>query len=56
MKLSAPKNIVFTISVIFFLLALVAEFGLIAALAVALPWLWIVAFVLLALGVILKNF
>ena len=56
MKLSAPTNLVFIIAVVLFVLALLAEFGLISALAVALPWLWIVAFVLLALGVVLKDF
>ena len=55
MKLNAPKQIVFYIAVVLFLVALLAEFA-VAALAVANPWLWIVAFVLLALGVILKDF
>ncbi len=56
MKLSAPTKLVFIISVVLFVLALLAEFGLISALAVALPWLWIAAFVLLALGVVLNDF
>jgi len=56
MKLSAPTKLVFIISVVLFVLALLAEFGLISALAVALPWLWIAAFVLLALGVLLNDF
>ena len=55
MKLNAPKKIVFIIAVVLFVLALVVEFAL-PTLAVALPWLWIVAFVLLALGNVLKNF
>ncbi len=56
MKLSAPTSIVFIVSVILFVLALLVEFGMISALAVAMPWLWSVAFVLLALGVMLKDF
>ena len=55
MKLNAPKKIVFIIAVVLFVLALVAQF-LLPALAVALPWLWIVALVLLALGNVLKDF
>ena len=56
MKLSAPTNVVFFIAVVLFVLAVLAQFGLISALAVAMPWLWIAAFVLLALGVLLKDF
>jgi len=56
MKLSAPTNLVFIIAVVLFVLALLAQFGLISDLAVAMPWLWIAAFVLLALGVLLNDF
>jgi len=56
MKLSAPTNIVFLIAVVLFVLALLAQFGTISGLAAVMPWLWIVAFVLLALGVLLKDF
>jgi hypothetical protein len=56
MKLSAPTNIVFLIAVILFVLALLAQFGVVSALAAAMPWLWIAAFVLLALGVLLNEF
>ena len=56
MKLSAPTNIVFFIGVVLFVLAVLAQFGIISALAVAMPWLWIAAFVLLALGVLLNEF
>ena len=56
MKLSAPTNLVFLVAVVLFVLALLAQFGLVSALAAAMPWLWIVAFVLLALGVLLKDF
>ena len=56
MKLSAPTNIVFFIAVVLFVLAVLAQFGIISALAVAMPWLWIAAFVLLAFGVLLNEF
>ena len=56
MKLSAPTNIVFFIAVVLFVLAVLAQFGIISALAAAMPWLWIAAFVLLALGVLLNEF
>lgn len=56
MKLSAPKQVTFIVALVLFVLALIVELGKVAALAVAMPWLWIVAFVLLALGVLLKDF
>jgi len=56
MKLNAPKQITFIIALVLFVIALVAELGKVAGLAVAMPWLWIVAFILLALGVLLKDF
>lgn len=55
MKLTAPTNLAFLIAVVLFVLALLAQFVL-PALAVAMPWLWIAAFVVLALGVLLKDF
>ncbi len=56
MKLSAPTNLVFIIAVVLFVLAVLAQFGIVSSLAVAMPWLWVAAFVLLALGVMLKDF
>jgi len=56
MKLSAPTNLVFIIAVVLFVLALLAQFGLVSALAAAMPWLWVVAFILLALDVLFKDF
>lgn len=56
MKLSAPTNLVFLIAVLLFVLALLAEFGTISGLAAFMPWLWVAAFVLLALGVLFKDF
>lgn len=55
MNLTAPTNLAFLIAVVLFVLALLAQFA-ITGLAVALPWLWIAAFVVLALGVLLKDF
>jgi uncharacterized membrane protein len=55
MKLNAPTKLAFLIAVILFILALLAEF-VVPARAVVMPWLWIAAFVVLALGVLLKNF
>jgi hypothetical protein len=54
MKLNAPTNFVFFIAVLLFIVALLAQFAL-PALAPAMPWLWIAAFVVLALGVLLKK-
>jgi hypothetical protein len=56
MKLSAPKNLVFLLAVVLFVLALLAQFGIVSGLTVAMPWLWIAAFVLLALGVLFNDF
>jgi|MTBAKSStandDraft_2_1061841.scaffolds.fasta_scaffold33155_3 hypothetical protein len=56
MKLNAPKQVTFIVALVLFVLAFAAELGKVAVLAVAMPWLWIVAFVLLALGVLLKDF
>lgn len=55
MKLNAPKQITFIVAVVLFLVALVAQFSKIAVLAVVMPWLWIAAFLLLAIGVLLKD-
>ncbi len=55
MKLSAPKNHV-SLGRCLFVLALLAQFGIVSGLTVAMPWLWIAAFVLLALGVLFNDF
>ena len=54
LKLYAPKQIRFIISVILFVLALLAQF-IFGVMGVLMPWLWIMAFVLLALGVVLRG-
>lgn len=54
MNLNAPKQLTFIIAIVLFVLALIVQFA--GILSVALPWLWIVAFIVLALGVILKDF
>jgi hypothetical protein len=56
MKLSAPTNLTFLIAVVLFVLALLAQFAAVSALAAVMPWLWVAAFVVLALGVLLKGF
>lgn len=56
MKLNAPKQIVFIISVILFIAAVVIQFFVSSLQETVLHWVWIVAYILLALGVVLKNF
>lgn len=56
MKLTAPTNLAFIIAVVLFVLALLAEFAAVSALTALMPWLWVAAFVVLALGVLLKGF
>lgn len=55
MKLTTPKNVTFLIAVVLFVLGLLGSFGKIAQLASFNPWLYIAAFVLLALGVMLRD-
>lgn len=55
MKLSPPKNITFLVAVVLFFLGLLGTFGSIAALASFQPWLFVAAFVVLALSVMLKD-
>ena len=56
MKLSSPKNITFYLAVLLFVLGLLGTFAKVAVLASFQPWLFIGAFVVLALGVMLKDF
>ncbi len=55
MRLSPPKFATFLISAALFLLALFGHFGLSAAMANYAAWLFIAAWVLLALSVVLKD-
>jgi hypothetical protein len=55
MKLSPPKNVTFLVAVVLFLLGLLGTFADVAALADFNPWLYIGAFVVLALSVMLKD-
>ena len=58
MKLTAPTKPAFFISLVLFVLAILAEILVktVPVLEKANPWLWIVAFVVLALGVLLKDY
>ena len=53
MNLSAPKNVTFYIAVVLALIALIGYF--IASFSAIAPWLMLVAFVVLALGVLLEG-
>lgn len=55
MKLSAPKNVTFIISVVLVALGLVAKLGVVAAITGYAFWLVFAGAVLLALAVLLKN-
>lgn len=56
MKLTPPTQNVFWISVVVAAVGLVAKFGFLSFLAPFAFWLVVVAFVLLALGVVMKGF
>jgi hypothetical protein len=53
MNLSAPKNVTFYIAVVLALIALIGYF--IASFSAIAPWLMLVAFVVLAAGVLLEG-
>ena len=55
MRLSPPKNVTFLVAVILFFLGMVGTFGNVAVLTSFDPWLLVAAFVVLALGVMLKG-
>jgi hypothetical protein len=56
MKLKSPTQIVFWLSVLLAVLGLIGQFGVVAGLGGAIAfWLVLVAFVLLALGVLFKG-
>lgn len=55
MQLSPPKQMVFIVSVVLALLGLLGMFGILIPSTFA-SWLLLAAFVLLALGVVLKGF
>jgi hypothetical protein len=56
MKLTTPKQITFLVAVVLFVLGLLGTFAKVAMLASLNPWLFIAAFVVLALGVMLRDF
>ena len=55
MKLSAPKTIVFIIAVVIAIIAALAALGVVSFIPVASVWIMAVAFVVLALGCLLKG-
>ena len=56
MKLSAPKQIVFLISLILAIIAVVSHFVGIPFVSLYQFWILLAGYVLLALGVVLKGF
>lgn len=55
MKTTAPKQSTFWIAVALAVLAFLSENGTLSVLPIAAFWLLVIAFVLLALGVLVKN-
>ena len=55
MKLGAPKQITFLISVVLVLIAVLVVLGIVPSLPISAFWLAIVGYVLLALGCLLPN-
>jgi hypothetical protein len=55
MKLSAPTQPIFLISVVLFALALIGHFGHVAPLSIYQIWLAFAAYVVLAIGTLFKN-
>lgn len=55
MELSPPKNVTFLIALVLFILGVLGTLAKVALFAPFGAWLLIVAFVLLALGVLLKG-
>lgn len=55
MKLSAPTQLFFIISLVLFVLALLGNFAVVAPLVTYAAYMFIAAYVVLALGCILKG-
>ena len=55
MNLSAPTNVVFIIAVVIAILAALAALGVFTIIPIASVWLMGIAFVILALGCLLKG-
>jgi hypothetical protein len=55
MKLSAPTQVVFLISAVLFILALLGHFAHVPALAIYQFWLALAAYVVLAIGTLFKD-
>lgn len=56
MKLSAPSQLCFLISLIIFIIAVLGAFGVVGAVAGYATWAFIGAWVVLALGCLLTGF
>lgn len=55
MKLSAPTNLVFIVAVVIAVIAALAASGVVSIVPIASVWIMGVAFVVLALGCLLKG-
>lgn len=55
MKLSAPKQITWTVAVVLGVLGILGNFGIIAALAAYSMWMLTIGFVLLAIGTLFNG-
>ena len=55
MDLSAPKNVIFIVAVVIAIVAALAALGVVSFIPVASVWIMAVAFVVLALGCLLKG-
>lgn len=55
MKLTPPTKIVFWISVVLVVLGLLGQFGVVAALGAYVAWLYLIGYVVLLLGLLVKG-
>lgn len=55
MELSAPKNIIFIVAVVIAIVAALVALGVVSFIPVESVWIMAVAFVVLALGCLLKG-
>jgi hypothetical protein len=55
MKLSAPTTVLFIVSVVIAVLAALAALGTLAVIPIASVWIMAIAFVILALGCLIKG-
>lgn len=55
MKLSAPTNVVFIISVIVAIIGLIAALGVVTAISAYAVWIMLLAFIILAVGCMMTG-